>query len=108
MEPLTLARMASPKSSFLDKVLGLESGADDYVAKPYEPRELLARSKAGTRPPRHLEIVTTAWDAATLIGLGVPLYLVTMAPPLRTWLLCLSASGPMCCSCRKSHSTWTR
>jgi len=30
-------------------VLGLESGADDYVAKPYEPRELLARCKSVLR-----------------------------------------------------------
>src|SRR5262249_4382039 len=33
----------------LDKVLGLESGADDYVAKPYDPRELLARCKSVLR-----------------------------------------------------------
>ncbi len=33
----------------VDKVLGLESGADDYVAKPYEPRELLARCKSVLR-----------------------------------------------------------
>ena len=32
-----------------DKVLGLESGAGDYVAKPYEPRELLARCKSVLR-----------------------------------------------------------
>lgn len=32
-----------------DKVFGLESGADDYVAKPYEPRELLARCKSVLR-----------------------------------------------------------
>ena len=43
----------------VDKVLGLESGADDYVAKPYEPRELVARCKSvlrrsvnKTTPPR--------------------------------------------------------
>ncbi len=33
----------------VDKVLGLESGADDYVAKPYEPRELLARCRSVLR-----------------------------------------------------------
>ncbi|CAN5308600.1 response regulator [soil metagenome] len=33
----------------VDKVLGLDSGADDYVAKPYEPRELLARCKSVLR-----------------------------------------------------------
>jgi DNA-binding response OmpR family regulator len=30
----------------MDRVLGLELGADDYLAKPFEPRELLARIKA--------------------------------------------------------------
>jgi DNA-binding response OmpR family regulator len=30
----------------MDKVIGLELGADDYVAKPFEPRELLARLRA--------------------------------------------------------------
>ncbi len=37
----------------VDKVLGLESGADDYVAKPYEPRELLARCKSVLRRSVH-------------------------------------------------------
>ena len=37
----------------VDKVLGLESGADDYVAKPYEPRELLARCKSVLRRSAH-------------------------------------------------------
>jgi DNA-binding response OmpR family regulator len=34
------------KSQEVDKVLGLELGADDYVTKPFSPRELLARIKA--------------------------------------------------------------
>jgi len=33
----------------VDKVLGLDSGADDYIAKPYEPRELVARCKSVLR-----------------------------------------------------------
>jgi DNA-binding response OmpR family regulator len=35
-----------------DKVLGLESGADDYLTKPFGVRELVARAKALTRRPR--------------------------------------------------------
>jgi len=36
-----------------DKVLGLESGADDYLAKPFGVRELMARARALMRRPRH-------------------------------------------------------
>ena len=38
--------MLTAKSSELDRVLGLEMGADDYVTKPFSVRELLARVKA--------------------------------------------------------------
>ena len=41
----------------------------------------------------HLEIVTPAWDAATLIGLGVPLYLVTMASQNLPGFAVLRGSG---------------
>src|SRR5690606_41492535 len=33
-----------------DRVLGLELGADDYVGKPFSPRELVARARARIRP----------------------------------------------------------
>jgi len=38
--------MLTAKSQEVDKVLGLELGADDYVTKPFSPREVLARVKA--------------------------------------------------------------
>jgi two-component system response regulator RegX3 len=38
--------MLTAKDSEIDKVVGLEIGADDYVTKPYSTRELLARMKA--------------------------------------------------------------
>lgn len=41
--------IVSAKDSEVDKVVGLELGADDYVTKPYSPRELLARIRAVLR-----------------------------------------------------------
>src|SRR5699024_8515740 len=41
--------MVTAKDSEIDKVLGLELGADDYVTKPFSNRELLARVKANLR-----------------------------------------------------------
>jgi two-component system, OmpR family, response regulator VicR len=46
--------MLTAKDSEIDKVLGLELGADDYVTKPFSTRELLARVKANLR--RHSQI----------------------------------------------------
>ena len=45
--------MLTAKSQEIDKVLGLELGADDYVTKPFSPRELLARVKALLRRAKH-------------------------------------------------------
>jgi len=56
--------MLTAKDSDVDKILGLEMGADDYVTKPFNMRELLARVKAVLRraaaeerkqPSKHLE-----------------------------------------------------
>ncbi len=41
--------MLTAKGDPMDRVVGLEIGADDYLPKPFEPRELLARIRAGLR-----------------------------------------------------------
>jgi two-component system alkaline phosphatase synthesis response regulator PhoP len=47
--------MLTAKSQEVDKVLGLELGADDYVTKPFSPHELLARIKAILRRTRPIQ-----------------------------------------------------
>lgn len=46
--------MLSARSEEIDALQGLEAGADDYVAKPFRPRELRARIDAMLRRPRHV------------------------------------------------------
>lgn len=55
--------MLTAKDSEIDKVVGLELGADDYVTKPYSSRELIARIRAVLRRG---EIQDSAGDEATL------------------------------------------
>ena len=54
--------MLTAKSMEEDKIAGLNTGADDYVTKPFSPRELLARSKALLRrkSPEHDQAPMTA------------------------------------------------
>ena len=47
--------MLSAKSEEFDKLLGLELGADDYITKPFSPREVLARIKAVFRRIREMK-----------------------------------------------------
>jgi two-component system response regulator RegX3 len=61
--------MVSAKDDEVDKVVGLELGADDYVTKPYSPRELVARIRAvlrrGSEPdlaPATLEVGSVRMD----------------------------------------------
>ncbi len=54
--------MLTARSDDLDRIVGLEMGADDYLAKPFNPRELVARVKAVLRRTRHSEPLTQETD----------------------------------------------
>jgi DNA-binding response OmpR family regulator len=47
------------RSGLTDKIIGLEVGADDYVVKPFEPRELLARVRAVLRRANYFDSAET-------------------------------------------------
>ncbi len=54
--------MLSAKGEIFDKVLGLELGADDYIMKPFDSKELVARVKAVLRRYQPAKPATTASD----------------------------------------------
>lgn len=56
--------IASGKGDTLDRVIGLEVGADDYLAKPFDLRELLARVRCLMRRTRHLPDQETSPEKA--------------------------------------------
>lgn len=70
------------RSEEIDRILGLELGADDYVSKPFSPREVCARVKAilrrsashttATAPTSPATAATAAVPAATLADSAVP------------------------------------
>ena len=89
--------MLTAKSDTVDVVVGLESGADDYVVKPFKPKELVARLRARLRvntdpTPEQLEIGDLAIDVAghSVKRDGVPISLT----PLEFDLLVALARKP--------------
>ncbi|MGJ9411551.1 response regulator [Aeromicrobium sp. CF4.19] len=70
--------MVSAKDTEVDKVVGLELGADDYVTKPYSPRELVARIRAVLRRGIAEEIDDDAVLEAGRVRMDVERHLVSV------------------------------
>src|SRR6476469_9238855 len=69
--------MLTAKSDTVDVVVGLESGADDYIVKPFKPKELVARIRARLRrseepAPEQLAIGDLVIDVAGVHARGAP------------------------------------
>jgi two-component system phosphate regulon response regulator OmpR len=63
---MTPILMLTARGDPIDRIVGLETGMDDYLSKPFEPRELVARLSAVLRRTRGLRDVTT--DEIVTIG----------------------------------------
>lgn len=70
--------MVTAKDTEIDKVVGLELGADDYVTKPYSSRELLARIKAVLRRGSEPEELVPASVAAGPVAIDIERHVVTI------------------------------
>ena len=71
--------MLTAKDDEIDKVVGLEIGADDYVTKPYSSRELLARIKAVLRRNNEPEELVPSTIEGGPVRMDVDRHVVTVA-----------------------------
>ncbi|MDC7701260.1 response regulator [Vogesella indigofera] len=62
--------MLTARGEDIDRILGLEMGADDYLAKPFNPRELAARIHAVLRRHAQTPVVMAQHDAGQVLGFG--------------------------------------
>ena len=69
--------MVSAKDDEVDKVVGLELGADDYVTKPYSPRELVARIRAVLRRGTEADLLPDTLEAGP-VRMDVERHVVTV------------------------------
>jgi two-component system response regulator RegX3 len=69
--------MVSAKDTEVDKVVGLELGADDYITKPYSPRELVARIRAVLRRGQDVDLAPTTLESGR-VRMDVERHLVSV------------------------------
>lgn len=74
-ESQTPVIMLTARDEVYDRIVGLEIGADDYVTKPYEPRELLARIRSVLRRSNSNEMNNEPIESQTIRFMGLELSL---------------------------------
>ena len=73
--------MLTAKGSLIDRIVGLEIGADDYLPKPFDPRELLVRAQG---LQRRVAVNVPHWGTAPGMIAGTDLILTVATSP---WVL---------------------
>jgi two-component system, OmpR family, response regulator RegX3 len=69
--------VVSAKDAEVDKVVGLELGADDYITKPYSPRELVARVRAVLRRGQEVDLAPSTLESGR-VRMDVERHVVTV------------------------------
>jgi two-component system response regulator CpxR len=88
---LTPVIMLTAKGEDFDRIFGLELGADDYIPKPFNHRELLARVKAITRRIEHINSLNAAASNKLLIN-GITVNLAAREASINAQVLALTGT----------------
>jgi two-component system response regulator MtrA len=95
--------MLTAKGDTVDVVVGLESGADDYVVKPFKPKELIARIRARMR---RFDVVDT--DALSIGDLTIDVAGHTVTRDAKPIALTPLEFDLLVCLARKPHQVFSR
>lgn len=92
--------MLTAKGEEIDRILGLELGADDYIVKPFSPREVVARIKAVLRRAKEQQAADTGIVIHDGLMIDIKSYTVTLngkpiiCTPKEIEILYMLASNP--------------
>ena len=93
--------MITARDEEIDRLLGLETGADDFIAKPFSARELRARVNAMFRRPR------TGLGAAPVVGSGATVTPAAATTTTRCWCTAYCGSTWTDAGCSVTTRSWS-
>jgi CheY-like chemotaxis protein len=85
--------MLTARGEEVDRIVGLELGADDYVVKPFSPRELILRVRAILKRYMAEEAPATVWRREGWSLMGAGRFRPSTMPSPISWPACVNSSG---------------